>query len=131
MATQKIFPVIERQNNKSNWIKSFAILLFLTIATFINDHFLRVHYFLYSDQLRLVDHLLAALCIPFIIYFVLGDFYKRCTFYLTWCAYWEVSQFIERGYFQYAQFLFDLFGIGLAIALYKHKKTSSLYNRFG
>lgn len=92
---------------------------FLIVTTFINDEFIRVYYYKYSNELRLVDHLLAGVCIPLLLYLLLGTFYKRCAFYFIWCSCWEIHQYMLRGYFQYHQYIFDLIGIGLAIYLCK------------
>lgn len=99
-------------------VKIVSLSVFLILTTFINDKYIRAYYSSYTNQLRLVDHLLAGICIPLILYLILGKFYKKCCFYLTWCSYWEVSQYIHRGYFQYLQYIFDLIGIGIAVAIY-------------
>lgn len=106
---------------KSNMLKSLSIFLLVMIFTLTNDIYLRNHYIEFTNELRLVDHFLAGMSIPIILYLLLGDIYKRCVFYVIWCFTWEISQFIDRGYFQYNQFIFDMFGIGISIILYKLK----------
>ena len=91
------------------------------IITFINDVYIRVHFFEYKKELRLIDHFLAGVSIPIILYFIFGSFYKRCKFYLLWCSVWEIQQFLQRGYFQLDQFICDLLGISVGIVMYKSK----------
>ncbi|APQ78636.1 MULTISPECIES: hypothetical protein [Clostridium] len=103
-----------------NIIKAVGLLLFVIVITFINDNYIRVYYYMYTNELRLLDHLLVGVSIPLILYLLLGKFYRRCTFYLIWSSYWEISQYIKRGYFQYNQYIFDLIGMAIAIYLYSH-----------
>lgn len=106
---------------KHHMLKSLNIFLFVMVITLTNDLYLRNHYIEFTNELRLIDHFLAGMSIPIILYLLLGDIYKRCVFYVLWCCTWELSQFVDRGYFQYNQFIFDMFGIGTAIILYKSK----------
>lgn len=104
--------------NLSNALTVLVLILFIT---FINDIFLRVYFFEYNAELRLIDHLLAGLGIPIILFFIFGSFYKRCIFYFWWCSVWEIQQFFQRDYFQFEQYICDLLGIAVAICLYKRK----------
>ncbi|QUH21855.1 hypothetical protein [Alkaliphilus sp. B6464] len=104
-----------------NFIKAFCILIFIGVLTFINDEFIRVYVYQYNNQLRLVDHFLASISIPIIVYLIGVQFHKSCIFYFSWCTFWELHQFISRGYFQYDQYMIDIFGLMILIYLYKIK----------
>lgn len=104
---------------RKSYLRALILFFSIIIITFINDVYIRIHFFEYNAQLRLIDHLLAGLSIPIILFFIFGSFYKRCVFYFLWCSVWEIQQFLQRDYFQLEQYICDLLGIGIAIFLYK------------
>lgn len=106
---------------RKNALNALIVFFLLIFVTFINDVYIRFHFFKFNAELRLIDHLLAGISIPIILFFIFGSFYRRCVFYFLWCSVWEIQQFLQRDYFQYEQYICDLLGIGLAIYLYKSK----------
>lgn len=106
--------------SKKNAIRAFIIFALLTTITFINDSYIRIHFPTHDAVLRLSDHLFAGIGIPFILFFAIGSFYRRCLFYFFWCTMWEIQQFIERDYFQFHQYGCDLLGMCIAIYLYQY-----------
>lgn len=107
--------------NRKNYVSALIVFFSVMTITFINDVYVRVSFYEYNSELRLIDHLLAGLSIPIILYFILGSFYKRCLFYFLWCSVWEIQQFLQRDFFQLDQYVIDLLGIVIVIILYKSK----------
>lgn len=99
------------------------ILTIISIAVIsINDLYLKTNFVEYFDILRLIDHLISAIYIPLLFYFLLNKIYFGVTYYFLWATFWEIKQFLERGFFQYNQYIFDLIGIAIAFIIYKWLK---------
>lgn len=79
-------------------------------------------------NLRLLDHLYAAIYIPYVIRCITAKLTYGTFIYFAWCTEWEVSQAIGRGYFQFDQYTVDLFGILLIFGLIAYKKHRWVIN---
>lgn len=117
-------------------IKSYAInLLQLGILTiismviiFINDTYFKTNFIKYFDLLRLIDHLISGIYVPLTFHFLFNNIYLGISNYFLLSTYWEIKQFLERGFFQYNQYICDLIGIVLAIIISRCLKKREQYN---
>lgn len=57
---------------------------------------------------------------PLIFYYLTGLNIKFDIFiYFLWATEWECFQFLQRGYFQIDQYIFDMLGLVLAYVIFK------------
>lgn len=109
--------------------KIMSILVIASILAIINDGYLRISFYQYNNELRLLDHLMAGISIPLILYLMGITIYESGIFYLIGSTGWELYQYITRGYFQYTQYIFDIAGILVIFCVIKasillHKRYS-------
>lgn len=102
-----------------------AILFGVISLTFIIDSYIRPSALSqYNNELRNIDHILAGIGVPqiFKLSYIskLEKFvFNRFVFYGLWATFWETTQFLSRGYFQFDQYLCDLTGIIFAILIHR------------
>jgi len=121
-----MYGVMRKENYMSsrikNVLKAITIFIIVLIITYINDEYVRAYFHEYNKVLRLVDHILSGVAFPLILYLLGLKIHYACFFYLVWCTHWEMGQYLERGYFQYFQFMSDIMGMGVAACVYKIDK---------
>jgi hypothetical protein len=103
-----------RSNHK--WIIT-AIIVIAVIFLFINDIFIRPSMPFYGRYLRDLDHFIAAIIILSIIFTYMRDVKPLAFGYVIASLVWELVQYVQRGYFQWDQYLCDLVGTCVLVLL--------------
>lgn len=113
---------------KSKFFNFIEVTVFFVMLMVVNEIFLKKIFIEQFDFLRMIDHLLAGAYVPIAVYFLLNNIVVGSVYYISWCTYWEIKQFLERGFFQTEQYLFDIIGVVITIVFVciwcKKKKKS-------
>jgi len=112
---------------KEYFIKVFKTIIMVglgCIISFLNQIYLYPLFPHYNTQLRYIDHIIAGIGEPIIIFCIfniikntlnlkLSIFFIWCSgiLYMLFSLNWELSQYFKRNFFQLDQYICDLLGI--------------------
>lgn len=104
--------------------KTIIMVGFGIIISLLNQRYLYPLFPSHNTQLRYIDHIIAGIGEPIIIFCIFNIIKSTSNrfsnVFLIWCSgtlyvllslKWELSQYFERGFFQWDQYICDLLGI--------------------